>query len=337
MGYRKLVSSYSVITASVLILLGATAGWFFVREISRRTLLKQLPALPELSGRDQALVDEILRLDTEVRANPQSVEKIGLLGLTYHANEMFTEARTCYQVAAQESPGDYRWPYYQGIVEEALGDEDQAIKLLNRVARLQPSYVHGWARLGNLLRRAARTGEAKAAFDTARKLDPVHPHACLGLGRIAAREDHWEAVVTILEPMLKVHPLFAPALRLLSRAYVQLGRKSLFEEKADSKVPIEDVIDEPLLDAVYERSVLAFIKGNEGRGKALLSVQCTRCHSTVRIERADKSPLQWLHTLGRMQGQAGREWLNDKDTADILAYLTVGSHWPQSRASTPAE
>jgi cytochrome c-type biogenesis protein CcmH/NrfG len=337
MGYRKLVYRYQVLTASVLILLGTTAGWLSVREISRRTLLKQLPALPDLSGRDQALVDEILRVDNEVRTNPQSVERIGLLGLTYHANEMFAEARSCYQIAAKQSPGDYRWPYYQGIVEEALGNEDQAIKLLDRVTRLQPGYVHGWARLGNLLRRVARTDEAKVAFDTAQKLDPVHPHACLGLARIAAREEHWETVVTILEPMLKVHPLFAPALRLLSRAYVQLGRKSPFDESLDTRVPIEDVIDEPLLDAVYERSVLAFIKGNQDRGRAILPVRCTRCHNTVRIERAGKTPLQWLHTLGRMQWQAGREWLNDKDAADILAYLADRSHWPQSRASTPAQ
>jgi hypothetical protein len=191
--------------------------------------------------------------------------------------------------------------------------------------------------LGNLLRRTARTDEAKAAFDTARKLDPVHPHACLGLARIAARGDHWETVITILDPMLKAHPLFAPALRLLTRAYIQLGRRSPFDENADKKVPIEDVIDEPLLDAVYERSVLVFIKGNEDRGKALLPVRCTRCHNAIRIERADKTPLQWLHTLGRMQWQAGREWLNDKDTADILAYLAVRSHWPQSTATTPAQ
>lgn len=301
-------------------------SWLTVRLISDRTLLKKLPIPPNLADHHPSLASQILRLDAEVRANPRSVEKIGALGRTYHANQSFNEARACYRLAVDLSPTDYRWPYYLAIIEEASGDEDRSINLLNHVTQLEPSYVHAWARLGNLLRRSSRIVEAKAALSRARTLDPAHPHACLGLARIAARQDDWKGVIRILEPMLKSHPLFAPALRLLSRAYVQIGRKPLFEEGPDTQIQIEDVIDEPLLDALYERSALALIRGDPNRGSLLLKTRCSRCHKTDRIQQADKSPVQWLHTVGRMQGQAGRERMTDSEAADILSYLVNRRH-----------
>ena len=265
-------------------------------------------------------------MDTEVRANPRSVEKIAYWGSPITPTSNFDEASACYQLAADLSPADYRWPYYLAIIEEASGDEDRAIKLLNHVTQLEPGYVHAWARLGNILRRSSRIVEAKIALSRASNLDPAHPHACLGLARIAASQDDWEGVIRILEPMLKSHPLFAPALRLLSRAYVQIGRKPPFEEDHDTQIQIEDVIDEPLLDALYERSALALIQGDPNRGSLLLQTRCSRCHSTDRIQQADKSPVQWLHTVGRMQGQAGRERMTDSEAADILSYLVKRPH-----------
>jgi len=298
-------------------------AWFSSRLVSQKTALKKLPPLPDLAALHPSLRNQILQLDAEVRANPRSVEKIATLGLTYHANERFEEARTCYQLAGSLAPADYRWPYYLAMVEEAQGNEDRAISLLRRVTELEPRYVHAWARLGNLLRRSSRVEEAKTAFFTARNLEPLHPYACLGLARTAAGAGDWSAVADILEPMLKVHPLFAPALRLLSRAYVQMGRRPSREETQEFKIPIEDVMDEPLLDELYERSVLALIQGNPDRGKAVLQNRCSHCHTTLRIRQSDKNPLQWLHTVGRMQKQAGREWLNDSDAADILSYLVT--------------
>ena len=231
--------------------------------------------------------------------------------MTYHANQRFMKPAPVIDWPADLSPADYRWPYYLAILEEASGDEDQAAKLLNHVTQLEPSYVHAWARLGNLLRRSSRIVEAKTAFSRATHLDPAHPYARLGLARIAASQGSWEEVIRILEPTLKSHPLFAPAQRLVSRAYIQLGRKPPFEENHDTQVPIEDVIDEPLLDALYERSALALIQGDPNRGSGLLETRCSRCHTIDRIQQADKSPIQWLHT-DRSYAGTGRPRTNDR-------------------------
>ena len=323
---RKWRYLHRIIVVAIGMLLVTGGIWLCVQRIRQRTLLKKLPVPLNLTGLQPAVRDQILQLDAEVRASPRSVDKIGILGITYHANQSFDQALICYQLAIGLSPNDYRWPYYLAIIKEELGQEDQAIKLLNHVTQLNPGYAHAWARLGNLLRRSHRLDEAKTAFSLARNLEPLHPYACLGMARIAAYRGDWVAVATTLEPMLQAHPLFAPALRLLSQAYIQMGRKPPFGEADSVKVPIEDVIDEPLLDALYERSALALTRGNPDRGKVLLPKRCSRCHTITRIQQAHKSASQWLHTIGRMQGQAGREWLSDSDAADILSYLVNRPH-----------
>src|SRR5262245_29467894 len=162
------IQFHSMILVYIGIPLVVGAAWLSVRFISNRTLLKRLPIPPSLSGHHQSLARQVLRLDAEVRANPRSVDKIALLGITYHANQLFDEASACYRLAVDLSPKDYRWPYYLAIIEEASGDEDQAIKLLNGVTQLEPGYVHAWARLGNILRRSSRMVEAKIALSRAR-------------------------------------------------------------------------------------------------------------------------------------------------------------------------
>jgi len=309
------------ILSCIGILLVVGVAWLCIRSFSHRTLLKKLPNRPNPEDFHEAIARLLLQLDTEVRANPRAVDRVGKLAMAYHANQRFSEASACYRLATDLSPADYRWPYYLAILNEASGDEDQAARLLNQVTQLEPSYVHAWARLGNLLRRSSRIVEAKAAFSRATHLDAAHPYARLGLARIAANEGGWKEVIRILEPTLKSHPLFAPAQRLVSRAYIQLGQKPPFEEDRDTQVPIEDVIDEPLLDALYERSALALIHGDPNRGSGLLRTRCSRCHTIDRIRHADKNPIQWLHTIGRMQGQAGREQITDSEAADILSYL----------------
>lgn len=309
------------VLSCISILLAVGVAWLFTRSLSHRTLLDKLPSPPNPADFHEAIGRLLLKLDTEARGNPRTVDRVAKLAITYHANQRFNEAAAWYRLAADLSPADYRWPYYLAILNEASGDEDQATTLLNHVTQLEPSYVHAWARLGNLLRRSGRIVEAKTSFSRATHLAPNHPYARLGLARIEANQGNWEEVIRMLEPTLKSHPLFAPAHRLVSRAYIQLGRKPPFEESQDTQVPIEDVIDEPLLDALYERSAMALIQGDSNRGGELLKIRCSRCHTIDRIRHADKNPMQWLHTIGRMQGQAGRERITDSEAADILSYL----------------
>src|SRR5262249_45490324 len=108
----------------IAVLLAMGVVWLSSRIILQRSLTKKIPGLPDLGGLHRSFRDQILRLDAEVRSDPRSVQKIMALGLTYHANDSFQEARSCYQLAIGLAPRDYRWWYYLAIVEEMQGDED---------------------------------------------------------------------------------------------------------------------------------------------------------------------------------------------------------------------
>ncbi len=309
------------LSATAVVGIVAAMGVIVIPELSRRAILRQLPPVPDLCKEPKALVDAIHRADSDARDDPFSVEKIGQLGMMYHANDMFDQAKLCYETAVKLSPVDFRWNYYLALVNEEIGREDRAIELLRRAIELVPEYIAAKARLGTLLLRNSRVQEARTTFEDVLNHDPLQPDACLGMARILARERNWRNVISTLEPTLEVNPMFGPAVRLLSRAYRQVGRADLREEQLDKTVLVEKMINEPLLDAIYDYSVLAFLKGHAQRGKGLVRTRCTKCHVAGRIEEAEKKHREWLHTIRRMQYLAGPDWLSDQEAADVLSYL----------------
>ena len=301
----------------------SAAGWFIYREATRSSVLAELPAIPDLRGEVARLAEEILHLDAGVRSAPLSGPRISSLAMTYHASQMPVEAMACYLIAARLSPHDYRWPYYRAVLLEEKGEYSLAISLLQRVTGSNPDYVHAWARLGNLFFKETEMANAEGALREALSRDPLHPQASLVSARIAAWKGDWQKVISILCPVLEEHPLLAPAWRLQTRAHVQLGRPPPeWEEVPGAPVPAEEIIDEPLMDDIYDLSALALIQGNSGRGQKVMTERCARCHTPDRINVSDKTPKEWLRTVRRMQRLAEPGWLDDMAAADVLAYLS---------------
>ena len=288
---------------------------------SREVVLERLPVVPEISGHGPELRAEIHKADLEARDDPLSSEKVGVLAITYHANYAFEEARACYQAALLLSPHDPRWNYYLAVVEESLGNDDQAIQLLEELTRQHPDNPSFNSRLGHLLLRNSRIESARITFERALTVDPDHLIASLGLARILAWERNWEAVFHSLQPVIEERPLFGPAVRLLARACRETARDCPSERSPEENT-VESLVEDHLLEALADRSVLAFLRGNVGQGETIVQKRCSRCHSMERIQTGDKTSRQWLRTVRKMQTLAGHEWLSDQDAADILAYLS---------------
>lgn len=288
-------------------------------------LLAAIPEPPALPRHLEPVAEAIRQADADARGKPPAAEKIGWLGMTYHANDFFDQAEACYRISRALAPEDYRWIYYLALIEEENGNDEGAVQLLRQVVKLEPRYIHAQARLGTLLLRGGQLDEARVSLTEVLGRAPLHPSASLALARVLARQGKWDEVVQTLEPMLKAHPLVGPAWRLLARACRQTGRRSELEEGFDESLLLEEVMDEPLLDALYDRSSLAFAEGDRGRGQTLLEKRCSRCHSQDRVEKTIKNRRQWVRTIRRMQRMAGRDWLPDPEAADILAFVTSDS------------
>jgi len=60
-------------------------------------------------------------------------ENIGQLGMIYHSNTFYTEAKECYLNAIQVNPGDWRWYYYLGYLCSELGETENAVTYYKKV------------------------------------------------------------------------------------------------------------------------------------------------------------------------------------------------------------
>ncbi len=287
----------------------------------RAETLRDLPDVPDLTDRVAELRKHIQDLDSRIRAEPGSIEDLAQLAMTYHAAERFTEAAACYRILQRLEPDNESWAYYEAVCLEAEFAFDPAIVLLRRVGEMKPDYPHVWARLGDLLRKQGSLEEARTMYHRAIELEPLHPNATLGLAYMDAKNQDWEKVALGLEPLVAENPLYAPAFRQLAHACRRLGREAPSIDMADPDAAMEDVINEPLLDSVYDYSVLTLLEGDADHGAEIVIDRCTDCHSTERIDEADKDAVDWRRTIRRMQSITGRASLPDQDAADILAFL----------------
>jgi tetratricopeptide (TPR) repeat protein len=281
-----------------------------------------IPAVPALEDQAPDLRERLVELDSAAREDDADTDTLASLAMTYHANECFEQAVALYRILSKREPGTIRWVYLQAVTHAELWEYDEAVKLLRQAAELDPDYPHTWARLGNLLRKLERPDEANDAFEEALEREPLHPNATLGRAYLLADQQRWEEVVDVLTPMLREYPLFGPGLSLLKSACEESGRPPPIDVGVQTNVTIQNVINEPLMDEVYDHSVLALLEGDAARGQSIMSAQCTRCHTIDRISDTKLSPEAWLRTVRRMQSMAGRKWLKDTDAADILAYLS---------------
>jgi tetratricopeptide (TPR) repeat protein len=211
---------------------------------------------------------------------------------------------------------------------------DAAISLYERATGLRPGDADAWARLAALYLSANRIEPARSALARAREIDPGQPIAGLTEARLAGWEGDWEAAIDILEPVLARYPRYAEAHALIARAYGSVGREA--ERSAHEPLGAYGAaVDSPLLEELYEISVPAILDGNAVRGKDLIGVKCTRCHTLDRTYRPDQPRIWWGRTVRRMHRLAGASWLTDDEAADIVAYLSAGNEEGGGARSDP--
>jgi tetratricopeptide (TPR) repeat protein len=213
----------------VIVFVAAIAGALGWRT---RTAAARLPALPNLSGRPAALVNQIEEADGLARRWPRRVAAVGSLGMTYHADLFYDQAIVAYLLAADLDPGEWRWPYYRSLVHMERGQLAQATDALNIVVRLRPDSSIAWWRLAESEFKQANYKEAGAAYARVQSFsgsdsEPnVSTYAQVGRARVAFNQGDRETAVTTLNAVVKTAPRFGLAHRVLADVYRADGRES---------------------------------------------------------------------------------------------------------------
>src|SRR5262245_38013347 len=98
---------------------------FFFPLTSRAQTLPDLPAIVVESFGPE-MREQVRKAYTDAQAKPRDAQASGWLGMTLHTYEQYESAAICYERAHRLAPAEFRWAYYLGIVQAALGRNGEA-------------------------------------------------------------------------------------------------------------------------------------------------------------------------------------------------------------------
>ncbi|HJO18236.1 MAG TPA: hypothetical protein QGH09_08570 [Vicinamibacterales bacterium] len=287
----------------------------------REPLISRLPLLPNFVYQNKSSIELFHEADRLARQEPLSAERIGRLGMTYHAYRFTDEARQTYALARNIAPNEYRWVYYQAFLEKSVFDFQKAETFFQEALEYKSDSAEVLAELGDLYLKWNRPDDAAIHFTKALTLERSQPLAALGQARLALIAERWNEALALLIPILDTHPRLSLCHKYLARAYVNLG----LPDKAEHHLSLSDYgsgIETPLMRKLHELSVGPIVNGGKPEGALdLMQIKCTRCHTGTRIEVTHRDRYWWAQTVRRMQREAGWAWLSDEQAASIVAYL----------------
>jgi tetratricopeptide (TPR) repeat protein len=168
----------AVVLGLALGLVVALYRWYY-------TPLRGLPS-PDLAGADGEVASAIRLAAADVRQWPRSGSAWGKLGMVLAAHDFYPEANACFATAERFAGPEARWPYLHGVTL-LFSDSDAALERLQRAADFQANDPVIRLRLADELLARERLDEAEKHYGRILQLEPDHPRALLGLGRLACR------------------------------------------------------------------------------------------------------------------------------------------------------
>ncbi|MBI5084170.1 MAG: tetratricopeptide repeat protein [Acidobacteria bacterium] len=224
------------------------------------------PKLPDLQKANPDLRALLQRADEEARRKPGSAEAVGKLGMAYHSNLLYEQAKSAYRIAARLAPGDHQWAYAQSVLQEENANEREQVPLLHQTVRLKSDHVLALIKLADWLFKQDRLGEAAQYYERAAKVPDggAELQASFALGRVAARRREWSKVVEHISPLTRAYPHAAPLYELLREAHESLGQSDKAAEarqrmalaKWKAVPPLEDPFNEHLIGLSYSSTRL---------------------------------------------------------------------------------
>lgn len=176
---------------------------------------------------------------TEAGKYPTS-ENFGQLGMIYHSNAFYTEAKECYLLATGADPDEWKWHYFLGYLYSELGETDQAVSCYSKASSLNPganyaSYYLGeaYVKQGNpeqaekiFIRLASPAlTDSKQAEEISNSLYPLTVYTQLSLARLYMTTFRMDLATDILQEIIKEYEDYGPAYRLLANIYAQQGKE----------------------------------------------------------------------------------------------------------------
>jgi len=217
---------------------------------------------------EPAVRDQINRAYEEARAKPLDATVVGRLGMIFQVYGKYELAETCYLRARGLDSKSSRWPYYLGIVEKALGKNEQAISYTRDSLQIDASYAPARIRLAQLLLDSGDSGQSAEICRSVIAQNSSLATAHFALGQALAGKGEWPGAIKSYRRACEIAENYAAAHYALGMAYRNTGDMTKAREHLERyrvvkqlKQPSED----PMMDDVnslYSGGLTRFAKGS---------------------------------------------------------------------------
>jgi tetratricopeptide (TPR) repeat protein len=182
-----------------------------------------LPALPAPDGVEFTPAARLVEASRAWTRRGEG-DALGRMADIYLALDRSEAALDLYVAARALGHQTARWAYFEGVVQQALGDAAAALEPLEAAARLDPEYGPTHARLGTALLELDRLEEADAAFARAAERQPAPALAWTGRARVALLRGEPLRALEFIERAVSLTPGDFQAHRLRALTLSALGR-----------------------------------------------------------------------------------------------------------------
>ena len=223
---------------------------------------QSLPDLPQpvFGGFAPEIREQLQKAYASAQSNPRDAEAVGRLGMTLHTYEEYEGAAGCYERARRLAPDEFRWVYYLGIVQGALGKHGEAAALFNEATRRRPDYFPARLRLADSLLAIGQRLESRALYEAVVQKNAAIAQSHYGLGRVAVADGKLAAAAAHFRKAIELFPEYGGAHYALGLALRDLGQTDKAQEHLAfsqkhklSRPPLED----PLLNSIAELNALS--------------------------------------------------------------------------------
>ena len=233
-------------------------------EVPQPNLSAAEPAVQEQVARQRQELDQLLAAaELDANATAEAFSNLGLAFILYD----FTEAaQICMLNAQRLAPGDYRWHYLVGYVQNLEGRLDEAVPSFEQALELQDNFLPGILRLGQAKFELGDYEAARALFERGLELNPESAAALEGLGKLAVAQGDHARAARYFQKALAAAPIATSLHYALAQTYRNLGRldeaRVQLERSGDVGVPIPDPLISPLA-VLGESAQFYLVQGGE--------------------------------------------------------------------------
>ncbi len=183
----------------LVLLLVITGGFYIKAHLTRNSVAKQTPSIPDLSEHPESLTEAVMSVYSSFELGVSPEKAIGKLASLYHSNGYIQQALECYDLLLKLDPESGKWPHLKATILSGYGRSKEAATYWDLSIARDGNYFSARVQLGNALTKLEDWDTARSVFREALKAWPREPYALVGIGRVEYETGNFEAAKSYLE------------------------------------------------------------------------------------------------------------------------------------------